>query len=500
MKNKKLVLSLLGFAGARLPYKELALSLAKESLVKNSFDIWAFETDRPYLKEMGLPIEEKILFFAGVPHLLTVLQKSQSDQPVILNPIGLAPVKTFALTTISFVLPLDKTKLWAPLQTFQTPQSWEEFSDLILSSHLVIHCSQEKSANYPFSFRGFREFVQQLDLAPVDSVIEATLPVRQTSPENFNLWLIRAKENAAPTMHWSQDTAPLVSVITPSFNHAHFIQRTINSILEQDYPNFEYIVVDGGSSDDTLTVLKPYEDRLTWISEKDRGYADAVRKGFDRAKGKYLCWIPSDDEFFDSSSLSNLVSAAERTSSDVVFGNCIYINEYSDWLDQYKTSSFNVLRLKNWCLIPQPSTLIRASMYRKTEGISPELASVADYDLWLRIAEAGGKFLRLGAPISKYRLHSRSITTCRTASTYSEVIRLQIHRYGAAFPGWVRGGIGEIIHHLKGRPPVSGNPLVAGPPRGKFRVMLKSGLVEPIVIQIPFLQRLLALILHRIDG
>lgn len=499
MKNQKVILSLLGFAGAKPPYRELATSLAKKSALVSSFEIWAFQTDRPYLEELGLA-SEKVRFFDGVADLLTVLQKAQPLQPVIFNPMGLAPVKTFTLATISFVLPINKTNLWAPLQIFRTPQSWEDFSDLILSSQVVVHCSAEKSVNYPFTLNGFKEFVQQMDLIPQNDVSEAALPISQTPLENFDSWIALAKKNFASTPNWAQTPAPLVSVITPSFNHAHFIERTIKSILGQNYPNFEYIVVDGGSSDKTLSVLKPYEDRLHWISEKDRGYADAVRKGFDRAKGKFLCWVPSDDEFFDSSSLSHLVAAAERTSSDVVFGNCVYIDEDSNWLDQYKTSSFNVLRLKNWCLIPQPSTLIRASTYRKTEGISPDLASVADYDLWLRIAEAGGKFLRLGAPISKYRLHSKSITTSRTASTYSEVIRLQIHRYGAAFPGWIRGGIGEIIHHLKGKPPTSSNPFVAGPPRGRFRVMLKSNFVEPLVIHSPFFQKVLALVLHRIDN
>ena len=84
---------------------------------------------------------------------------------------------------------------------------------------------------------------------------------------------------------------PLVSIVTPSYNQGRYIEETIQSILNQDYPNFEYIVIDGGSNDNTIEILKKYEGNLTWISEKDRGQADAINKGFYMAKGEIVAWL-----------------------------------------------------------------------------------------------------------------------------------------------------------------------------------------------------------------
>ncbi|MFZ4612746.1 MAG: glycosyltransferase family 2 protein, partial [Bacteroidia bacterium] len=93
---------------------------------------------------------------------------------------------------------------------------------------------------------------------------------------------------------------PKISIITPSYNQGQYIEETILSVINQDYPNIEYIVMDGGSNDQTVEIIKKYESKITyWVSEKDKGQADAINKGFARATGDILCWLNSDDYFFD---------------------------------------------------------------------------------------------------------------------------------------------------------------------------------------------------------
>src|ERR1035437_4109096 len=96
-------------------------------------------------------------------------------------------------------------------------------------------------------------------------------------------------------------SSPLVTIVTPSYNQGHFIRATIESVLSQDYPHVEYIIMDGGSTDQTASVVKDYASRLTFISEKDRGQSHAINKGFQMARGSFLAWLNSDDLYLPGS-------------------------------------------------------------------------------------------------------------------------------------------------------------------------------------------------------
>ena len=139
---------------------------------------------------------------------------------------------------------------------------------------------------------------------------------------------------------------PLVSIITPSFNQGRFIEETIQSVLSQEYPNIEYLVIDGGSTDETLDILRKYEDRLRWISEPDEGQSDAINKGFQLARGEVVAWLNSDDTFLPgavSKAVNFLVTHPEVM---MVYGEGYQIDEQGRVKGRFQaTEPFNLWRL-----------------------------------------------------------------------------------------------------------------------------------------------------------
>ena len=120
---------------------------------------------------------------------------------------------------------------------------------------------------------------------------------------------------------------PLVTIVTPSYNQAAFIERTIQSVLGQDYPDIEYIIMDGGSSDGSAEIIRRYEDRLAyWESVKDKGQTDAINKGFARAHGEILAWLNSDDVLYPHAVSEAVAYLTEHPECGLVYGNCDFID------------------------------------------------------------------------------------------------------------------------------------------------------------------------------
>src|SRR5579862_2592962 len=120
---------------------------------------------------------------------------------------------------------------------------------------------------------------------------------------------------------------PLVTIVTPSYNQGRFIRATIESVLSQDYPNVEYIVMDGGSTDDTASIVTPYLDRLTFISESDRGQSHAINKGFALARGSIVAWLNSDDLFLPGAISRAVEAFRARPDAAAVYGKGYQIDE-----------------------------------------------------------------------------------------------------------------------------------------------------------------------------
>lgn len=189
---------------------------------------------------------------------------------------------------------------------------------------------------------------------------------------------------------------PLISIVTPSYNQAKFIRATIDSVLSQNYPNLEYIVIDGGSSDQTVKILQSYGTKIRWISEKDAGQADAINKGLRLAEGDVLAYLNSDDIYLPGA-LNRVGEYYACTKADWITGDCVVMDEKgklskNNWLisgyKRFLMALYSPLTLRIAdSMLPQPSTFWSRRAYKHIGEFNSRYRYVMDYDYWLRMAK-----------------------------------------------------------------------------------------------------------------
>jgi glycosyltransferase involved in cell wall biosynthesis len=182
---------------------------------------------------------------------------------------------------------------------------------------------------------------------------------------------------------------PKISIVTPSYNQARYIGATIESVLDQGYPNLEYIIIDGGSDDGSAEIIEGYSDRLAyWVSEPDAGQTDALIKGFRRSTGEIMGWLCSDDLHQPHTLREVAQTFAQDPRRQVVYGDSAWIDGEGDFIKWKKEIAFNrFIWMHDHNYLPQPSTFWRRDVYERVGGLDPQWNLAMDADLWIRFAE-----------------------------------------------------------------------------------------------------------------
>lgn len=233
-------------------------------------------------------------------------------------------------------------------------------------------------------------------------------------PDGLHGWPWNTTNNAIENTVSDNHKWPRITIVTPSFNQGQFIEETIRSVLLQGYPNLEYIIIDGGSTDETIRIIQKYARWITyWQSAADAGQADAIGEGFQQASGEILAWQNSDD-FYEPGAFKH-VAQFFTANPDLVFVNGDV--NLVDLNSQFKRRIFAMHPSRffaancgqhGW---PQPGCFWRKSAYEQIGGIDPTLQFCMDKDLFIRLVSVGNGRRVSGPPLANFRVHEQAKTT-----------------------------------------------------------------------------------------
>ena len=237
-------------------------------------------------------------------------------------------------------------------------------------------------------------------------------------------WPWNGSSKPASTVAGSKTIWPAISIVTPSYNQDLFIEETIRSVLLQGYPNLEYIIIDGGSSDGTLKIIKKYEKWLSyWVSEPDSGQSEAINKGWTAAAGDILAWLNSDDTYTEDALFAVAEFFEKNPQVDMLYGNCRMIDETGRFIKMAPATEFDLKKLVcNQWIIPQQSTFIRRSAFDRLGKLDENLHLTMDWEYWLRIALENFTIQFFPEILSNFRIHENAKTTSLSERSGEEKI------------------------------------------------------------------------------
>lgn len=231
---------------------------------------------------------------------------------------------------------------------------------------------------------------------------------------------------------------PKISVIVPSYNQERFIEATLRSILDQNYPNLELIVIDGGSKDGSVEIIRRYSKQIAyWVSEPDGGQTRGLIKGFNRSTGDIQCWINSDDLLRPGSLREVGEYFMQHSGVDMVYGDTLWVDGEGNAIAPRREIPFNrALWMYTYNYIPGMSAFWRKRIYDKVGGLDPAFDLAMDADLWIRFAHAGAKIKHVRRLWSCMRFYAEQKNTRLRDKTYLEDLRIRERYWGTSKPAF----------------------------------------------------------------
>jgi glycosyltransferase involved in cell wall biosynthesis len=246
---------------------------------------------------------------------------------------------------------------------------------------------------------------------------------------------------------------PLVSIITPSYNQAQYLEQTIQSVLNQDYPHIEYIVIDGGSTDGSKTILEKYAPQLSyWQSQKDGGQTDAINQGFTRAKGEVLAWLNSDDILYPGAVSKAVAALRNFPEAVMVYGNCDLVNGQGKFLNRFPAAQTDLAKLRQgYVHIPQQASFFLTEAWKQIGPLDPSFFFAMDYDLWTRLTSLGPLQYINTEPWAAFRLHGDSKSIAADDRCWPEMLKVHYRDGGKALsPMVAKYWLRKLVQPVRG--------------------------------------------------